>query len=256
MGKFLEKGRVISNEQLSKDMWQIELRAPKIAGASVPGQFLMVGLSGYLRRPFGVADVNGDCLKMIYRIVGSGTHHMMKLKPGAVLDVEGPLGVGFAAGRGSDECSRHILVGGGAGLAPLLLLAHDLYDRHVPAEVIIGAKNEQEASFWKKLFNPYIETIHVTTDDGSAGVKGFPTDVLPKLLNEGHDTSVECCGPGIMMKGIAGIASACGARCEVSLESRMACGFGVCLGCSFTGADGRRHRVCKDGPVFPSEVVW
>ena len=116
-------------------------------------------------------------------------------------------------------------------------------------------RNEKEI-FWKDLLAPLAEKIYVTTDDGSFGTKGFTTTLLPDVLEKEQPAGVVTCGPTIMMKGIAGLVKESGLPCEVSLEKRMACGIGVCLGCTFETTAGTRKKVCVDGPVFPAEEVF
>ena len=137
------------------------------------------------------------------------------------------------------------------GLAPLLLLARNFAGT---ATVLIGGKNRQEV-FWSDLFRPLCADVLVTTDDGSAGLKGFPTDLLPSLLEAGNFDRLYVCGPQIMMEKISEIAALFSLPCQVSLERHMACGLGACLSCGIDTKSGQRKKVCKDGPVFWAEEV-
>jgi len=251
--KTLEDAIVVLNRVILPDVWQMELLAPKIAAGAQPGQFVMVKKpksAHLLRRPFGVADIDDEkgTITLFYRVLGQGTAELSGLCPGEVVSVEGALGTGFTL---SEEPT--LLVGGGMGLAPLLLLARRL--REKPA-VIIGARSESE-TFWTRFFMPHAKAVYIATDDGSSGFHGYPLHLMPLVLCENEVRAVRVCGPDLMMDGIARLARSAGLACEVSLEKRMACGFGVCLGCTFEGkSTGRRRKVCTEGPVFAAEEVF
>lgn len=253
MKKFLEEATIITNEAIIPEVWKMVFRAPQIAAEAKPGQFVNVQKSEgktFLRRPFGVADadVSAGTVTIIYRLVGLGTHEMAAMKAGDVISVEGPLGEGvFTTGEG-----KALLVGGGVGLAPLIFLAKTI-EKPV---VLVGGKTAAE-TFWTTFFEPYAEKIYVTTDDGSAGMKGFAVQALPTILAENKIDRISTCGPTMMMKTIAEAAAKADVFCEVSMEKRMACGIGVCLGCTFESKEtGKRHKVCADGPVFSAKEVF
>ena len=253
MKKTLEDAIVVLNQAILSDVWQMEILSPRIAAGAEPGQFVMVKKAAgahFLRRPFGVADINEEkgTLTIFYRILGKGTRELAAMRPGESLSAEGPLGTGFTL---TEEPA--LLVGGGMGLAPLLLLA-----RHLPEKpaVIIGGRSESE-TFWTRFFAPYCKAVYIATDDGSSGFHGYPLHLMPLVLCENEVRAVKTCGPDPLMEGIARLSRSAGLSCEVSLERRMACGFGVCLGCTFEGKKtGRRRKVCTDGPVFDAEEVF
>lgn len=253
MKKTLEDAVVILNHAILPTIWQIKLLAPKIAAKAQPGQFVMVKKKDgahFLRRPFGIADIDEEkaAITIFYRIVGKGTKELAALRPGEVLSVAGALGKGF-------QCNEEptLLVGGGMGLAPLLLLARRLSKKPV---VIIGAKTAPE-TFWTRFFLSHTKAIYIATEDGSSGFCGYPLHLMPLVLCENEVRSIKACGPYGMLEGIAHFAKSAKLSCEVSLERRMACGFGVCLGCSFAQkATGKRLKVCSDGPVFAAEEVF
>ena len=252
--KVVIEAQVLSQQELAEGVFRLWLEAPEIAGAAQPGQFVQVHVHQagvLLRRPLGVAELEPGkgALSLIYRRVGRGTEALSKLLPGESVNLLGPLGKGFHF-----KGSKALLVGGGMGLSPLLCCAESLARAGKEAEVLMGGRTAAEL-FWQKLFEPYASKLHLTTDDGSLGVKGFVTTPLPKLLERGSYEEVAVCGPEIMMKGVADIVRQHGLPCEVSLEKRMACGLGACLSCSVDTAHGRR-KVCKDGPVFPAEEVF
>ena len=256
MKKHVIEAPVLENVPISGSsdgIYRMVLHAQLLAIEAQPGQFVMVmkpdDQATFLRRPFGIADADpaAGTITIIYRLVGRGTKAFAKMKQGELLSVEGPIGHGFTLREG-----RQLLVGGGLGIAPLIFLAKSLPEKPI---FLIGGRNEKEI-FWKDLLAPFAEKIYVTTDDGSYGTKGFTTTLLPDVLEKEKPAGVVTCGPTIMMKGIAELVRASGLPCEVSLEKRMACGIGVCLGCTFETTAGTRKKVCVDGPVFPAEEVF
>lgn len=240
---------VLEHRALNSDMWFIRLFAPTIARQAIPGQFVEVSIPGgafILRRPLGVAEVLQDSeIVLVYRAVGAGTKALTTAKIGDKVSLVGPLGKGF-----SRFLSNPLLVGGGVGLSPLLFYAQ----QEKPVSVLMGGRTHEEL-FWKELYKAYSDEIFITTDDGSLGVKGFVTTLLPDLLASGKYDFVIVCGPNVMMRSVADIAKDYNIPCEVSLERRMACGLGACLSCSVDTINGRK-KVCKDGPVFRAEEVF
>lgn len=175
------------------------------------------------------------------------------------LSVEGPLGGGFRfESDGLEAGGRTLLIGGGVGVAPMIYTARRLAELE-PANkpvFLLGIRNEGEL-FWQDYLKDFTEEIVVTTNDGSAGIKGFAIDAMPEILSRYDIRHIKICGPTIMMEGLAKLAMEQGIECQVSLEKRMACGIGVCLGCTFEGMiSGKRWKICHDGPVFPAEEVF
>jgi len=250
--KFIVDAEVIENEMIIPTVFKMVLRAPEIAEIVQPGQFVNVYKPQsrlFLRRPFSIADAEtaDGTITLIYRVIGKGTDEMANMHSSEVLNIEGPLGHGFSTASG-----RALLVGGGVGIAPLIFLAKKL-DKPL---LLIGGKTAEE-TFWTKFLKPYAEQIYITTDDGSVGYKGFTVQLLPDIIKKNKFDRIATCGPMIMMKGVADAAAKSHIACEVSMEKRMACGIGVCLGCTFEGKiTGRRFKVCSDGPVFPSKEVF
>ena len=223
---------IVENEAIIPEVWKMVFHAPQIAREARPGQFVNVHRDGgqtFLRRPFGIVDADTESgnVTIIYRLVGVGTAEMKTLRQGDALSVEGPLGEGvFTTTPG-----KVLLAGGGVGLAPLIFLAKRL-DHPV---VLVAGKTAAE-TFWTKFFEPYAGRIYVTTDDGSQGIKGFAVDALPQIFANQPIDRVSVCGPTVMMKTIAQASAKAGIACEVSMEKRMACGIGVCLGCTTASA--------------------
>ncbi|SCM79930.1 Dihydroorotate dehydrogenase B (NAD(+)), electron transfer subunit [uncultured Sporomusa sp.] len=255
MAKTCVLAQIIENSVIAGDVFKLIVTAPEIAGIARPGQFVHLRLTDQLdpllRRPLSIADchaANGT-LTLIYRVVGRGTLLMTKLQPGNTVDCMGPLGNGFTL-----TGQRPLLVGGGMGLAPLVMLAKAFCSR--PATILMGGRNEQEL-FWPNMYAGVCPNIHITTDDGSIGYRGFTIDVLPGLLEKEKFDVIYACGPHVMLQGVAAIAAKYKIPCQVSLEEYMACGVGACLSCTCAGTSGKRHKVCTDGPVFwAEEVAW
>ncbi len=257
--KLVEIGNIVSNTELSADVSALVLECPQVVAEAKPGQFVMIKNemgSTYLRRPFGVADVDKEngLLLLVYRKAGKGTQELALLEEGSPISVEGPLGKGFSF----KEAGRTLLIGGGVGIAPIIYTARHLSEEITgPKPVILfGVRNHKEL-FWSDFVEDFAEKLIYTTDDGSYGRKGFAIDAIPDILAKYPDIRhIKVCGPTIMMKGIAELAIKQGIECEVSLEKRMACGIGVCLGCTFAGKSGKRWKVCADGPVFDGVEVF
>ncbi len=230
-----------SNVALNKTVYEMKLTGD-CSGLRC-GQFVEVSLEPFfLRRPFGVADVKGDELTLIYKVVGAGTQYMTTLEKGAKLDILTRLGNGFDLSKSKSP----LVIGGGIGIAPLYMLCKHFNKSGIKPNIILGYKNADElfyADKFKKLGD-----VTVTTDDGSAGIKGNALDAL-KRINVEYDFYYAC-GPLVMLKALANH----NRNGEISLEARMGCGFGACMGCSIETVNGAR-RVCKDGPVFNSGEV-
>jgi dihydroorotate dehydrogenase electron transfer subunit len=242
---------VTENVHLLGRTWLLKLRAPEVAESVRGGQFLMVKVSeGYDpmgRRAFAVGDVRGEEVWIFYDVVGRGTEIMKSWRRGDPVRVFGPLGRGTFSTAGE----KHLLVGGGIGLAGLTLFGKEL--RNLGREVVFvyGARSAEHLGMMDWLKEEGFEFI-IYTDDGSAGRRGAVTEVLKDF-----DSSwvVSACGPKAMMREIKRVSRETGHRVFLSLEARMACGWGVCLGCVVRTAGGGFKRVCWEGPVFPAEEV-
>ena len=253
MAGYVEKGTIMLHEQVGPSIWRMQLELPLTARDAKPGQFIHIKVNDpryILRRPISIAgtEPGKGLVEIIYRIVGKGTEAMSHLKEGDVVDCLGPLGTAF------DMEKDHIVgIGGGVGIAPILFMARKAKPGQMT--VVIGGRNKEEV-FWKDFFPKNVKQLIVTTDDGSYGIKGFSVSVLPDLFKNGNVDEACVCGPGIMMRITAQMAKEAGVACEVSMERRMGCGIGTCLGCVCDRADGKGHyKVCVDGPVFKAEEV-
>ncbi|MBQ1225215.1 MAG: dihydroorotate dehydrogenase electron transfer subunit [Alistipes sp.] len=219
-----------------------------VSGVTRAGQFVEIALDGlYLRRPISVCNYEEGQLTLVYKVVGKGTDLMSQMAEGTELDVLTGLGNGFDV---EYECQKPLLVGGGVGVPPLYRLTRDLIARGREVSVVLGFNTESEI-FYAEEFEKLGAKVILATADGSVGVKGFVTDAIRESGVE-YDYFYSC-GPLPMLKALCSATTTSG---EVSLEERMGCGFGICMGCSIMTANGAK-RVCKDGPVFKKEeVIW
>ena len=238
---------VTKNEALTPLIYKMQL-AGDVSGVTRAGQFVEIALDGlYLRRPISVCNYDDGELTIIYKVVGKGTDLMSQMAEGTQLDVLTGLGNGFDT---EHDCAKPLLVGGGVGVPPLYRLTRDLIARGKEVTVVLGFNTESEI-FYAEEFAALGAKVILATADGSVGVKGFVTDAI-------RESGVEAdyfysCGPLPMLKALCNSLEISG---EVSLEERMGCGFGICMGCSILTTKGAK-RVCKDGPVFKKEeVIW
>ena len=268
---------VISNrpvDALSK-VYQMELSG--CSEEQRPGQFVNIELDGlFLRRPISVCDWKDGVLTLLYKLVGKGTALMATLQPGARLDVLCSLGNGFDIDI--PALARPLLVGGGIGTAPLYLLARRLKERGVSPTVILGFNTASEIIYEKELKALGLRTL-VTTVNGSYGTPGFVTDALPLLASVSEPSTVGAsvsnpstvgdsvsdpstvgacgydycfaCGPMPMLRALA---PKLASPAQFSLEERMGCGTGICMGCTCPQLTGTK-RICKDGPVFRLDEI-
>lgn len=252
-----EKGPIRYIGEIAPGVYTCMLYVPKIASAAAIGQFVGVLCEGYeLRRPISLCgfDAGLGLLRLVFEVRGKGTEWLSRRKAGEELDLTGPLGHGFPL---MDKNSRAVLVGGGIGTPPLLPLAQHYGGS---ATVITGFRNGG-AAILQEDFAAAEADCRLCTDDGSAGFHGFTTQALEQRLEEGRCDVIYTCGPKIMMKRVAAMALERDIPCYVSMEERMGCGVGACLGCvcGTKGPDGEKQmtRVCLNGPVFDAkEVVW
>ena len=238
---------VTKNEALTPLIYEMKL-AGDVSGVTRAGQFVEIALDGlYLRRPISVCNYEEGELTLIYKVVGKGTDLMSQMAEGTQLDVLTGLGNGFNIDH---ECKKPLLVGGGVGVPPLYRLTRDLIARGKEVTVVLGFNTEAEI-FYAEKFEEAGAKVIIATADGSVGIKGFVTNAIA-------ESGVECdyfysCGPLPMLKALCQSLEIDG---EVSLEERMGCGFGICMGCSIQTTKGAK-RVCKEGPVFKKEeVIW
>lgn len=236
---------IIGREQVGEHYFVLTLRCPVRLPHIAAGQFVEVEVCNnrdvLLRRPISIHDVDqkGNTLTLLIQIVGKGTRQLSCLQEGDRVNLIYPLGQGFSVSG-----SRPLLVGGGAGIAPLLYLAKCYQEKGVRPTILLGGRTKE---FIPRhgAFEPYGE-VFIATEDGSLGEKGMVTQHTRFGMSYDH---ICTCGPTPMMKAVARYALEHGVSCEVSLENKMACGIGACL-CCVTDTDEGHKCVCKEGPVF------
>lgn len=260
LNKFIEDGQIVINQQLTHDTWEMVLEAPQIASKTRAGQFVMVTCGKdrtdpLLRRPFSVSEViNETQISLLYKVVGIGTELMRDMAVGQTASVIGPLGTGFKV----TDANNHVLVGGGIGMAPLLILSKLIKSQSDGNIITLQGGRSSRDMLVLDRFEPYGQVL-VSTDDGTQGHHGFVTEILSGL--ELDNSAVYSCGPTPMMKATAAIAKEKNWPCQVSVEIEMACGMGACLGCSIPRAGEHEgvHKylhACKDGPVLNPGEIW
>lgn len=245
----------------------LTLLAPGIPPTTRPGHFIAVAVGGegsgmMLRRAFSVhrATENGPAagtVEVVFAVHGKGTRWLADRRKGDVLDVIGPLGRPFTLPREPVSC---VLVAGGYGAAPLFMLAEQLRARGCRVDIVLGAASEDRL-FGVLEAQRVAQTVTVTTDDGSLGIRGRVTDPLAELVRTVGADVVYACGPMPMLKAVVEVAAANGAHSQCAVEEAMACGIGVCMTCVLPvrGNDGatRMVRSCTEGPVFRGgDVRW
>lgn len=274
---------VIENRSLTGGHFLLSLDAPRQAPAARPGQFAMVRILGrsdvLLRRPMSIFDIQlarGDetdsgrqlpaprVLQLLYKIVGRGTRLMAELKPGDKVGLLAPLGHGFFEEEylpRAHECDEILHVAGGIGIAALLLPARRLAEAGFKQRLFFGARTKEDL-VGVQDFKPVVRAMLVATENGSQGYRGYVTRPLEEYLTKHTNKKFlfMVCGPWAMLRATVELARRFRHLCLVSMENRMGCGLGVCLGCSIR-VQGTGHeayqRVCTEGPVFWSDkVVW
>ena len=235
--------KVISNKKIAKNTYECIMEGD-ISHITAPGQFVNIKLEGfYLRRPISVCDAENGRLTIIYKAVGKGTEKM----------AESPAGTEWLTGLGNGydlslSGDRPLLIGGGAGVPPMYMLAKRLTEAGKQVTVILGFNTSDEI-FYKEEFERLGARVVIATADGSVGVKGFVTDAMADL----DYTYFYTCGPEPMLRAVYGRSTTSG---QFSFEERMGCGFGACMGCSCETKYGNK-RICRDGPVLvKEEIIW
>jgi dihydroorotate dehydrogenase electron transfer subunit len=281
---------VLERQPMTRDCFLLRLRAPEVARQVRPGQFVMVRLARHspvlLSRPLSVADVGGggevrqrsdegspagareagaepplEWLDLLIQVRHEGTRVLTDLKSGDELQVTGPLGFGFTVVAGA---TAHVCIGGGVGVAPFPLLVRAIrrHDEAMPTYCLVGGPNAHRLLLIKRL-SALGARVLTATEDGSAGLRGAVTDLLPQVEKEVGPlgrVALYVAGPVGLLEKCAQAAKERGARCQLSMEARMGCGVGLCQGCVVKvrnpGGEGWHYRrVCYEGPVMWAEDV-
>ena len=255
--------KVLGQQQIAADCMLLAVKAPEIVHRAAAGQFAQLKCGQtydpLLRRPlsFHALERDSGVLRFLYQLRGKGTKLLKELSADSSIDILGPLGKGF--NQEITEGETAVLVGGGIGIAPLYQLAADLIKRDIKVITVFGAASKEQL-YRTQVFRSLKLDLILATEDGSLGHKGFVTEPLKEVLPEAG--AVYACGPKPMLKQAALLASKFNIPCEVSIDTRMACGTGACLGCVVklkheASENGWRYgRVCHEGPVFNAEEVY
>ena len=275
---------VIENRPLTGGHFLLDLHAPRQAQATRPGQFAMVRLLEHsdvlLRRPMSIYDVTPrraagrqpasdaapEIIRLLYKVVGRGTRLMGTLRPGDQVELLAPLGHGFFEFEEeyqpvAQACDEVLHVAGGIGIAALLLPARQIAAAGLRQRLFFGGRTREDL-VGTEDFESYVDATVLATENGSQGHPGYVTAPLKKYLEDNRKKKflLMACGPWAMLRATVSLAQQYGHPCLVSMENRMGCGLGVCLGCSIR-VEGTGHsayeRVCTEGPVFRAErVIW
>ncbi|MGI6586663.1 MAG: dihydroorotate dehydrogenase electron transfer subunit [Lutisporaceae bacterium] len=242
--------KIIENRELCRDVYEMRLECPEIVQESKPGQFLHIKINKsadpLLRRPISISRIYRDtgCISIVYQCVGKGTEEMAALKQGEYIDVIGPLGNGFTL----FQRKKSAVIGGGIGIAPLLEIVAELTD----CDAYLGFRDN---TFKLDEFASACKKLHIATEDGSLGSRGYVTDIIKDIKKY---EIVYACGPKAMLKRIKELCAEKNVKCFISIEERMGCGIGACLVCACKIKEGdawHYKKVCTDGPVFEASEV-
>lgn len=247
MSRIKMTANIIRQDNIATDIYSMVLSAAEIAEQAKPGQFIdlySADGSRLLPRPISICELDRQAgtIRIVYRIVGKGTKEFSLLTSEHTVDILGPLGNGFTL-----EGKKAILIGGGIGIPPMLELAKTL---DCEKSIVLGYRDEE---FLAEEFKAYGE-VYMSSDSGAIGVKGTVLDAIREYGITGD--VIYACGPTPMLKALQSYALENGITAQLSLEERMACGVGACLGCVCKSKEIDEHsrvynkRVCKDGPVF------
>lgn len=244
MSSKYQKSRVVVNTELTKGIFKMTVEGD--FSSDKAGQFYMLrswGIEPFLSRPISIHDANSEGIEFLYEVVGEGTRLFSELKKGDYIELLGPVGNGFDTEKISGKVA---IVTGGIGIAPMGLLMKQL--GHCEIDFYAGFRDTQYSlDYMAKT----AKNIYISTDSGREGHKGFIIEIFDPT---GYDYVLSC-GPTPLMKRVADICNEKGVKSYLSLESRMACGVGACLGCTVETTNGKK-RVCKDGPVFSGNEVF
>lgn len=257
MAKIKETAKVVCQQQLAADVFSMWIHTPQIAGEAKAGQFISVYTkdgSKLLPRPISLCEIDKEQgnLRIVYRVVGAGTKEFSGYEAGADIDILGPLGNGFMLQEGSA-----MLIAGGIGIPPMVELAKELKQEGVNDIRAVVGYRDADTFLIKEL--EACGQVYIATEDGSVGTKGNVLNAIAEqeLLAD----TIYACGPIPMLRAVKAFGNEHQIKTQISLEERMACGVGACLGCvcQSKAVDSHSHvhnkRICKDGPVFWAEEV-
>lgn len=245
---------LLAKEKLIEGIYKFSVKSPQIAETAKAGQFLEIKVSEtgepFLRRPISIYNIDKEngIVEFIFQVKGRGTELLAKMEVGTKIDIIGPLGFGTF---NVQEYNNVAIIGGGIGTYPLHELAKQLKGK-ANVTMYMGFRNKELVTL-EKEFEEVSDKLVITTDDGSYKEKGFAIDFMKKDITENKVDMIFACGPLPMLKAVREYAISENIPCQISLEERMGCGVGACLGCAvkvISGEEPRYGHVCKEGPVF------
>ncbi len=257
-----EQAKLIKKEQLKSDIYKFSVQAPEIVKEAKPGNFIEIRVSDqtepFLRRPISIYNLEKEngILEFIFQVKGKGTEILSKKKENDLIDIIGPLGYGTFK---YDQYKNLGIIGGGIGVFPLYELAKCAKKDKKNVNTYLGFRNKDYVVL-ENEFQNVSNYLTITTDDGSYAKQGFAINFLEKDIEEGKIDAIYACGPLPMLKAVQKLAIEKNIPCQISLEEKMGCGLGVCLGCAVKTAKSSKDapeywHVCKAGPVFQAKDV-
>ena len=249
-------------QKLKEDIFKFSVEAKEITNQAMPGQFIEIrvseGIEPFLRRPISIHNIDKEkgILEFIFQVKGKGTTLLSKKKEGDLIDIIGPLGYG---NFDYSKFQNLAIIGGGIGIFPLYELAKNAKKDGKNVNTYLGFRNK-DLVILEDDFKNVSNNLCIATDDGSYGKNGFVINFLKEDIEGGKIDSIYACGPIPMLRAVKELAVEKNIPCQVSLEEKMACGMGVCIGCSVKKAESSKENpeyvnVCKAGPVFDANYV-
>ena len=256
------KAKLLKKEELKPRILKFSVQADEIVNTAKPGNFIEIRVNDdiepFLRRPISIHNMDREkgILEFIFQVKGKGTTILAKRNEGELIDIVGPLGFGPFK---YSNFKNLAVIGGGIGVFPLYELAKSAKNENKNVNTYLGFRNK-DLVVLENEFKQVSNQLTITTDDGSYVQKGFAIDFLKKDIEAGKIDSIYACGPLPMLRAVRELALEKNIPCQISLEERMACGLGVCLGCAVKTAKSPKDapeywHVCKAGPVFQAKDV-
>lgn len=253
---------LVKKEQLKNDIFKFSVKAPEIVKDSKPGNFIEIRVSNqtepFLRRPISIYNLDREngILEFIFQVKGKGTKILANKEVGESIDIIGPLGFGTFK---YEKYNNLAIIGGGIGVFPLYELSKCAKNENKTVNTYLGFRNEEYVVL-EEEFKSVSDKLVITTDDGSYGKEGFAINFLKEDLEKQKIDCIYACGPLPMLRAIRTLAIEKDIPCQISLEEKMGCGLGVCLGCAVKTARSTKENpeywhVCKGGPVFQAKDV-
>ena len=253
---------LVKKEQLKEDIFKFSIKAKEITDEAKPGNFIEIRVSDstepFLRRPISIYNMDKEkgILEFIFQVKGKGTNILSKKEVGEKIDLMGPLGFGTFKYEGYQNIA---VIGGGIGVFPLYELSKNAKKDNKNVNIYLGFRNENYVVL-ENEFKEVSDKLVITTDDGSYAEKGFAINFLKQDIENNKIDCIYACGPLPMLKAIRNLAIEKNIPCQISLEEKMGCGIGACLGCAIRTSDStienpKYLHVCKAGPVFEAKTI-